>query len=427
MATPNLGVIADDFTGATDIGSMLVRGGMSVVQTIGPPAPDFAFGDADAVVVALKTRSIPAADAVTQSLVALKALQAAGVSQIQFKYCSTFDSTPEGNIGPVSDALAAELGCTQVVHVPALPVNGRTVYKGHLFVGDSLLHESGMQNHPLNPMTDANLLRWLRPQVVGDVALIDHSVLAKGADNVSMALAERSGAAHVIGDTTDADDLAVWAEVLQDARFFAGGSGLATPLAQRHVASRKGARAEQADIPISGEGHTLILAGSCSKATLAQIEAFQAAGGAIRQLDPLALDAGEITVEAIAEWAADTLGTGPVLIHGSARPEDVQQAQAQLGEARAGALIEEALSELAARLTSLPHLGRIVVAGGETSGAVVSRLKVAALKIGAEIDPGVPWTLALDASGAPVIPLALKSGNFGGDDFFFRTSQIGIT
>jgi uncharacterized protein YgbK (DUF1537 family) len=422
MAEPTFGVIADDFTGATDIGAMLVRGGMKVVLTIGPPVADFDFGDADAVVVALKTRSIPAPLAVTQSLSALKALRQVGVSRVQFKYCSTFDSTPDGNIGPVSDALAAEMGSDLVVHIPALPINGRTVFKGHLFVGNALLSESGMENHPLNPMTDANLLRCLGAQVKGDVTLIDHATLATGADHVRAALAESGGASHVIGDAIDEADLRVWADVLQDAVFFAGGAGLATPLAQLHSDSKGGVPAQPGDFGTALEGHTLILSGSCSKATLGQIEAFRKAGGAIRQIDPIAIEAGEVTVEAFAKWAGETLTDKPVLIHGSASPADVLRAQTELGEARAGEVIEGALSKLAAMLAPQPHVARIIVAGGETSGAVVSRLQIAALRIGSEIDPGVPWTLALDATGTPLIPIALKSGNFGGEDFFVRAS-----
>ena len=425
MSGPAFGVIADDFTGATDIGSMLVRGGMKVVLTIGPPAADFDFGDADAVVVALKTRSIPAPDAVTQSLSALKALRRVGVSRAQFKYCSTFDSTPVGNIGPVSDALAAEIGCDLVVHVPALPVNGRRVYNGHLFVGTALLNESGMENHPLNPMTDASLLRCLGAQVEGDVALINHAVLATGAENVRAALAECGGASHVIGDAIDEEDLRVWADVLQNADFFAGGAGLATPLAQRLTKTHAGAHVQPADIGPTRAGHTLILSGSCSKATLGQIEAFRKAGGAIRQVDPTLIEAGEDTVEAIANWAVETLANKPVLIHGSASPEDVRRAQARLGEERAGKVIERALSKLAEMLATQPHVARVIVAGGETSGAVVSRLQIAALRIGSEIDPGVPWTLALDAAGTPLIPIALKSGNFGSEDFFVKASMEG--
>lgn len=427
MSEPILGIIADDFTGATDIGSMLVSGGLSVVQTIGTPDADFEFGDADAIVVALKTRSIPVSDAVSQSLAALTALQRAGVSQFQFKYCSTFDSTPVGNIGPVSDALAAQLGCDQVVHIPSLPVNGRTVFKGHLFVGDKLLNECGMENHPLNPMTDANLQRWLTKQVKGDVRVIEHSTIGQGAEYVRTALSQLCDVSHVIGDAIDEADLDVWADVLHHSTFFAGGSGLAKPLARRIAASRDLTLLPRPDFEVGGTGQTLILAGSCSKATLTQIEAFRKAGGVTLLIDPIALETKKISVETVAQRAKEVLANGPVLIHSSAGPEDVEQGQERLGADRAGALIEDALSQLAAILVNEQQVTRMVVAGGETSGAVVSRLGAAALKIGAEIDPGVPWTLALDASGASLIPLALKSGNFGAEDFFLRTSNLGGT
>lgn len=427
MPEPILGVIADDFTGATDIGSMLVRGGLSVVQTIGPPEPDFDFGDANAVVVALKTRSIPAKEAEEQSLAALRALQAASVSKIQFKYCSTFDSTPDGNIGPVSEALAEELGCDAIVHIPSLPINGRTVFKGHLFVGDALLNESGMQNHPLNPMTEANLQRWLKAQVSGEVTLVDHATLAQGAEHVRAVLTELNTTTHVIGDAIDDDDLGIWSEVLEKFSFFAGGSGLAKPLAMRLTASHNLVSSEPDEFRLDGEGNTLILSGSCSNATLAQIEAFRCSRNTILQIDPIDLDTGAVSASLVADKASEALKNGPVLIHGSANPEEVDRAQKLLGEERAGALVEDALSDLAATLAPHPSVARIVVAGGETSGAVVSRLGAVALRIGAEIDPGVPWTLALNPIGKPIIPIALKSGNFGSEDFFLRTSNVRVT
>ncbi|RJL08607.1 3-oxo-tetronate kinase [Paracoccus siganidrum] len=425
MTGPVLGVIADDFTGATDIASMLVRGGMRVVQTIGPGAVPLIAAEADAVVIALKTRSIPAPEAVAQSLAALDALRAEKIPQVQFKYCSTFDSTPEGNIAPVSEALAAALGCSLIPHVPALPVNGRTVYKGHLFVGPALLHESGMQAHPLNPMTDANLVRWLGRQTRQRIDLADHQLLSQGPEALLTALERmrQAGALHVIGDAIDDDALSIWASALSDYPFFAGGSGLATPLASRLAETgRFAAQNTPPGFASETNGNTLILAGSCSAATLAQIEAFRDKGGQIRQIEPIALSEDPKAVQDLIDWASDALKSGPVLIHGSARQEDVAAAQRALGVGRAGQIVEAALSDIARSLVKLPQTGRLVVAGGETSGAVVSALGVAALRIGTEIDPGVPWTLALGPSGDRITPLALKSGNFGGPDFFLRTA-----
>lgn len=427
MIGPILGVIADDLTGSTDISSMLTLGGMRVVQSIGPPSESFEMPDADALVIALKTRSVPAVDAVSQSLKALEALRCAGVSQVQFKYCSTFDSTSDGNIGQVTDALAKAMECDLVAHIPSLPVNGRTVYKGHLFVGGVLLNESGMENHPLNPMTDANLVRWLECQTHRAVGLIDHATLAYGVKQTRNAMAKLMDAetSHFIGDAIDDADLFAWAEVLEGTALFAGGSGLATPLARRlATAGRYVPQERTIDYGTYGQGQTLILAGSCSRATLDQIEAFRNAGGQSRQIDPVALHDGEVIVGEVAEWAARTLRKGPVLIHASAMPEEVQRAQERLGIEASGAIVESALSQLAMALRPLSQTGRIVVAGGETSGAVISALDVASLRVGAEIDPGVPWTIALDASGRELIPMALKSGNFGSQNFFVRTAGI---
>ena len=428
LSGPIFGVIADDFTGAADIASMLARGGMRVIQAIGPFGAGVALEEADAVVIALKTRSVPAADAVDLSLAALHALQVAGIRQVQFKYCSTFDSTPQGNIGPVSDALAAAMGCAIVCHVPALPVNGRTVYEGHLFVGDTLLNESGMEAHPLNPMTDANLVRWLGHQTDRGVALVDHATLSRGAEAVSQRLAvlHSDGIGHVIGDAVDETDLATWSIVLQDVDFFAGGSGLATPLARAFAALEKYVAGSPMNTNgTGGEGNVLILAGSCSRATLSQIDVYRRAGGQIRQIDPVLLDDGTTQLESLTDWAADCLREGPVLIHASATPGDVERAQQILGRKRAGEVVEAALSELATKLAPLSQTGRVVVAGGETSGAVVSALGVAALSIEDEIDPGVPWTTALDGDGRAIVQLALKSGNFGAEDFFVRTGRLG--
>ncbi|MBG6147752.1 uncharacterized protein YgbK (DUF1537 family) [Labrenzia sp. EL_142] len=428
MAGPMLGVIADDFTGATDIASMLTKGGLRVVQTIGPFSPDFDLSDTDAVVVALKTRSIAADAAVAQSLEALKALQSAGIETFQFKYCSTFDSTRQGNIGPVSDALSSALGRGLVCHIPSLPVNGRTVYKGHLFVHDHLLNESGMQTHPITPMTDANLVRWLGQQSSFGVGLVDRSVVTGGPEAIKRVIGTlgKEGIRHIVGDAIDNSDLAVWAQVLNEQVFFAGGSGLAEPLAKTLSASgRKQAGASETVSDVGQCGQTLILAGSCSQATLRQIDNFRCTGAPVHQIDPLSLVQGKTDLGSLVLWASENLRERSVLIHSSTEPDEVERAQSVLGTQRAAEIVETTLSELAVRLCDLPQTRQIVVAGGETSGAVVSSLEIAAMRIGTEIDPGVPWTLALDTEGIPIIPLALKSGNFGGDDFFVRATRQG--
>ena len=439
MKKPRLGVIADDYTGATDIASMLVRGGMDTVQTIGTPS--HSLGEtlqADAVVIALKSRSLAASEAVLQSLEALEKLQTLGVKQIYFKYCSTFDSTPEGNIGPVGDALCAALGVQTITHIPALPVNGRTVFQGHLFVGAQLLHQSGMKRHPLNPMSDANLVRWLGQQTPNPVHLVGNDLLQQGAAAIAKEIdrIDAQGGGHIIGDTVRDTDLPLWASVLQNSPLVAGGSGLATPLAQLHMAvPTTKTTAAQAPTRLTAlapphldsraqTGHALILSGSCSKATLAQIDAFKASGGRCLHLDPLTLSKDPNHLKAVLTSAIDALKTAPVLIYASGSPEEVQATQASLGVEAAGALVEAAFATLAKGAATLPQTSQLIVAGGETSGAVVSALGVAALQIGPQIAPGVPWTRALGADGKKLLPLALKSGNFGGPDFFITATNM---
>ncbi len=420
-----LGAIADDFTGATDLANNLVRAGMRCVQLIGVPDGEVDPGDADAVVVALKSRSCPAREAVSDSLAALEWLQARGARQLFFKYCSTFDSTEAGNIGPVADALLDRIGSGQTVMVPAFPVNGRTVYQGHLFVGDRLLNDSGMERHPLTPMTDADLVRVLGRQTPHSVGLAARPLLARGADATRAHLIALAGEGvrHVICDTLDEDDLETLAEAVVEFPLVTGGSGLGQALPVQY--RRRGWLAEVAEpgrlAPASGGA--LVLSGSCSRATLGQVSHFlkQHPGFA---LDPLALAAGDEHLEAALAFAREALAQGgPVLIYASADPEQVQAAQQALGVARAGALVEQALGRLARTLVN-EGVGRLVVAGGESAGAVVSALGIRQLRIGGQIDPGVPWTQApLEGRETP-LSLALKSGNFGGEAFFTRAFTV---
>ncbi|SFH28340.1 3-oxo-tetronate kinase [Modicisalibacter xianhensis] len=416
-----LGAIADDFTGATDLANNLVRAGMRCIQTIGVPEHALDVDDVDAVVVALKSRSCPAEQAVNDSLAALAWLQAQGARQIFFKYCSTFDSTPRGNIGPVADALLERVGGEQTVMVPAFPVNGRTVYQGHLFVGDRLLNDSGMQHHPLNPMQDADLVRVLAQQTPHPVGLLPHATLAQGAEAAQARLGalQREGVRHVICDTLDENDLAVLAETVADLALVTGGSGLGQTLPEAY--RRRGwlapvANAGQLDAP---NGAALVLSGSCSRATLGQVEHFLASHEGFA-LDPLALADSDTQIEEALAFARERLDEAtPVLIYASASPERVEQAQQRLGAAQAGELVERAMARLARELLDA-GVGRLVVAGGETSGAVVSALGVTELRIGEQIDPGVPWTQTQVAGREAPLSLALKSGNFGGVDFFTR-------
>jgi uncharacterized protein YgbK (DUF1537 family) len=393
---------------------------MRTVQVIG--VPEGPPPDADAVVVALKSRTIPAAEAVAQSLAALAWLQKARCRQFFFKYCSTFDSTDEGNIGPVADALVAALDCGFALACPAFPANARSVYQGHLFVGTALLNESGMENHPLTPMGDANLVRVLSRQTDGRVGLVPFATVAKGADAVRKAMLGLKEQGHryaIVDAVTDSDLFAIGAAAASHS-LVTGGSGIAVGLPDNFRAAGVLAAADNAGALPMVAGHAAVLAGSCSRATLFQI------GAARDQLPVLELDvlatpdATALTAQAL-DWASTRLSDTPVVIAASAPPDKVQALQAALGREAAGALIEDALARIAAGLMDA-GVRRMVVAGGETSGAVVSRLGVQRLRIGAEIDPGVPWTYA-EGSGPPML-LALKSGNFGGRDFFAGAFRV---
>lgn len=419
-----LGVIADDFTGATDVANALVRAGMRVVQTIGVPAEGTAAPtDADAVVVALKSRTAPVDEAVAASLAAGRWLLAAGARQLYFKVCSTFDSTPQGNIGPVAEALMGLTGATCVPVTPAFPENGRTVFNGHLFVGELLLSDSPMRQHPLTPMLDANLLRVLQPQLASQrVGLVGHAVVARGAAAIGERLQAlvAAGQALAIVDAVDDADLLRLAEAAAELPLVVAGSGLAVGLpAQWGFAPR----AEAAALPAAA-GHAAIVSGSCSAASNAQVAHFIAAGGAALAIDPLRLAAGEDVASEACAWARSLLGrhVGPLLVYATAPAAGVQEVQRRLGAALAGALVEQALAAVASGLVQL-GVQRLVVAGGETSGACVQALGVQQMRIGRQIDPGVPWCHAGQSSFGP-LHLALKSGNFGGVDFFSRAFAV---
>src|SRR5271166_6213574 len=417
-----LGCIADDFTGATDLASMLVRGGMRAVQTIGVPVPDMPVPDADAIVVALKSRTAPVAEAVADSLAAMDWLRRAGARQFFFKYCSTFDSTDAGNIGPVADALVNVLECGFALACPAFPANARSVYQGHLFVGSALLNESGMENHPLTPMRDANLVRVLSRQTDGTVGLVPFAVVEQGAAAIRRAmtgLAEQ-GRRYAIVDAVLDDNLIAIGEAVATHPLVTGGSGVAMGLPANF--RRAGALAERADpgaLP-PARGAAAALAGSCSRATLMQIARARDAVDVL-ELDPLATPDAAALVRQATSWLEGRLGETPVVIAASAPPDRVTALQTKLGRNEAGELIERVLADVAEHLVA-HGVRRLVVAGGETSGAVVARIGATRLRIGEEIDPGVPWTLA-DTPHGP-IHLALKSGNFGRPSFFTHAFEV---
>jgi uncharacterized protein YgbK (DUF1537 family) len=415
-----LGCIADDFTGATDLANTLVKGGMSAVQVIGVPTGP--LPEADAVIIALKSRTAPVGEAVAQSLAACDALLAAGAKQIFWKYCSTFDSTDQGNIGPVADALLKRLGSGFALACPGFPTNGRTIYLGHLFVGNALLNESGMENHPLTPMTDANLVRVLGRQTDGAVGLVPFTTIEQGAAatrQAMMRLAEQGRRYAIVDAVTDQHLLAIGEAAAQHA-LITGGSGVAMGLPENF--RRAGlllARGDAASLPPM-QGMAAVVAGSCSRATLGQI-GLARDHVPVLELDALATpDAAALASQAL-DWVTGKLASDrPVVIAASAPPEKVAALQAKLGRDAAGALIETAMATIAEGLVAR-GVGRLVVAGGETSGAVVQRLGVTALRIGPEIDPGVPWTFA-EPRG---LHLALKSGNFGARDFFLKAFDHG--
>jgi uncharacterized protein YgbK (DUF1537 family) len=419
--TPLLGCIADDFTGATDLANTLVKAGMRTVQLLGVPRAELAVPQADAVIVALKSRSNPAPEAVEMSLGALRWLQRAGVRQFYFKYCSTFDSTDHGNIGPVADALLDALGSDFTVFNPAFPTNKRTVYKGYLFVGDELLSESGMRHHPLTPMTDPSLVRVLQRQTPHKVGLVGYATIVQGATAIRSALEElrRAGVRHAVLDSLSDEHLTVLGEACADLPLVTGGSGMAMGLPVNFVRAGLLQRGQQAGLP-KVTGAAAVIAGSCSVATQGQVALMKREHEAF-EIDPAAIAAGRnVAGEAVA-WAQPRLSAErPILIYSTAAPEQVAAVQQRLGREQAGAMIEETLGRIAQALVQ-HGVRRLIVAGGETSGAVVSALGVEGLRIGPEIDPGVPWTFSL---GEPTLALALKSGNFGAPDFFSKAFKV---
>jgi len=409
-----LGCIADDFTGATDLASMLTRAGMRTVQVIDVPRAGDAAPQADAIVVALKSRTIPAAEAIDQSLAACCWLKAAGARQFFFKYCSTFDSTDKGNIGPVADALLAELGGDFSIVCPAYPENGRSIYMGHLFVGQQLLSDSPMRNHPLTPMTDSNLVQVMGRQTTARVGLVALPTIRAGATAVAGAFEKlrAGGFRYAVCDAVDESNLMAIGHAAADLKLITGGSGVALGLPDNF--HKAGLLAEtQADQPLpKAGGGAAVLAGSCSEATRRQVEVMRKDHPSYK-LDPAKLVQNfDAAVAAAVAWARQQ--PGPFLIYSSDDPAQVAEVQAKLGRERAGGLVEAVFAAIAPALV-VGGIRRIVVAGGETSGAVVKALGVKQLAIGPVIEPGVPATFSL---GEPGLALALKSGNFGGDGFF---------
>ncbi|MGA2292606.1 3-oxo-tetronate kinase [Bradyrhizobium sp.] len=413
-----LGCIADDYTGASDLANTLTRGGLRTVQTIGIPADDLELPEVDAVVVSLKSRSIDSGVAVLRSRAAERWLRGRGADHVLFKICSTFDSTDAGNIGPVMDALRADCGETIVLVTPAFPETGRTVYQGHLFVGSVPLNESPLKDHPLNPMHDSNLVRVLARQSRSKVGLVDLAAVARGPDAVRQCLAGLAGKdfGAAIADAVFERDLETIGQVALDHRLSVGASGLGLGLARALVAAgRVEAKAPDAVADAPTGGPAACLAGSCSQATLRQIASAEA-DMPVLHLDPEQVVKGQDESRRALAWARERLGNGPILIASSSTPDQVFALQARYGREAAGHAIEQAMADIAQGLV-LSGVRRLVVAGGETSGAVVDRLKIPGFLVGAEIAAGVPVLRSVGARDGEML-LALKSGNFGGTEFF---------
>ena len=419
-----LGCIADDFTGASDLAAILARSGHKVGLRIGVPDKAEPHNDAAAFeVIALKCRTEPVADALLHTAKAADWLLARGARQLYWKYCSTFDSTPDGNIGPVAEALMQRLETNQTIYCPAFPENGRSIYMGNLFVSNVPLAESPMKDHPLTPMRDSNLMRLLAPQVTGKVGHLPWQVVSQGAGPVRARLGELAaqGVAHVVPDAIRQADLAVIAKAVQDFTLVTGGSALALDMpglleARGLVAAALGA----IEHPATGKGR-LVLSGSCSAMTRAQVAAYSKTAASWK-LDPLALAAGGAALEEAIGWLRAQPVEADKLVYATAEPAEVGAAQEKLGRERAGSVIEEALARLAQEGFAL-GVRRFVVAGGETSGAVTQALAADRLSVGREIAPGVPWCFA--ARNGETFAITLKSGNFGAEDFFARAlSQL---
>jgi uncharacterized protein YgbK (DUF1537 family) len=416
---PLLGCIADDYTGGTDLANNLAKTGFRTIQVLGLPKANIDLASVDAIVIALKSRTAPVNLAVEQSAAALSYLIRAGCQQFYFKYCSTFDSTAKGNIGPVIDFLLFRLGEDFTVVCPAFPDTGRTIYRGHLFVNDALLNESGMQHHPITPMRDANIVRVLSSQTASRVCLLRFDQVKAGAEVLRKQLTKlrSEGCRMAVVDILENRDLDLLAQAVKELRLLTGGSGLASFLGQNF------SRTHPVAIPIqSSPGSQAILAGSCSRATLQQLSKVETIYPCWNlAVDELMTDfSGTLRLALL--WTERHLSEGqPIVLYTSAPAEDMRAAQETFGVEQTGATCEAALADIGRELVNR-GVTQMVVAGGETSGAVLNALGVAMLEIGPEIVAGVPWTSA--QIGKKRVALALKSGNFGGDDFFVRAWQV---
>ena len=413
MTSPWLGCVADDFTGGTDVAAALRRSGLRTHLYFGVPAVADPLPECDAVVVALKTRSAPVEQAAAQSREVVRWLDQLGVDRIYVKYCSTFDSTPAGNIGPIVDATLAELGECATVLCPASPEHGRTVFHGHLFVHDRLLSESSMSTHPLTPMTDADLRRVLAPQTPHAVGLLGHAALAAGVDTAVQQLEDLrdNGIRHIIADSVDEYDLITLATATQRWRVVTGGAGLA-----RAVAELRPAQRPAVSLPLP-DGPSVVIAGSCSAATLGQVEHARRHMAAHHITPATSDDPNDIWSRAC-NWLDEHTGTGPVLVYSTAPADERALTQDMFGN-KTAEIMEDLLARTAQHAVSR-GARRVIVAGGETSGAVVQALRVGSVSVAQEMATGIPWCLT---TSQPELALLLKSGNFGQPDLLTKAAM----
>ena len=416
-----LGCIADDFTGATDLANMLVKGGLKTIQLLGTPSKNDVVPSVDAVIIALKTRTIPVEDAIEQSLQAMNWLKNAGAKQFFFKYCSTFDSTDEGNIGPVIDALMAGLETQFTIACPAFPETERTIFKGHLFVGDKLLSDSPMKDHPLTPMTDSNLVSTLSRQTSQKVGLVEYTDISGGPSEIRKAFEklQKEHVAIAVTDVLNDEHLYFLGEAVKDLKLITGGSGIALGLPPQLKSHKNHKEETTANKLPAVFGKELILSGSCSEMTLAQVNEFSKKYCTLK-LNPVELAESNSALDNAVDWVIQAKGKEPILVYASAPPDAVKEVQQRLGRDLASSTVENALAKIA-RAAVQNGFRRIVVAGGETAGAVVSNLGIKGIMIGEQIDPGVPTTVSI---GNPSIGLVLKSGNFGSADFFEKALKV---
>ena len=416
-----LGCIADDFTGATDLANMLVKGGLKTIQLLGNPSKEDVVPSVDAVIIALKTRTIPVEEAIEQSLQALNWLKNAGAKQFFFKYCSTFDSTDEGNIGPVIDALMEALETQFTIACPAFPETERTIFKGHLFVGDKLLSDSPMKDHPLTPMTDSNLVSTLSRQTSQKVGLVEYKDILAGPSAIRKAFdqLQKEDVAIAVTDVLNDEHLYFLGEAVKDFKLITGGSGIALGLPSQFKSRNNHQEETRAHSLPKVLGKEIVLSGSCSEMTLAQVDEFSKRYSTLK-LNPIELAENNSALANAVDWVIQAKGKEPILVYASAPPDAVNQAQKKLGRDLASSTVENALAKIA--LAAVQNgFRRIVVAGGETAGAVVSNLGIKGIMIGEQIDPGVPATVSI---GDPSIGLVLKSGNFGSADFFEKAFKV---